>query len=155
MPTGSKSEKEAKRRIVAKGVVAGKKVRAIAAEAGCNTRHVQRLRDEPATQFLITDLMKPHRAKLAKLVDKSITAVGLALVAKTTDKHDHMARLRAVGRTKQLLEMAEGTKPEPGADAGQVTWEEFTVMYRRRTEGAGKHGQSNEQTVSTRSDAVL
>lgn len=136
MPTGSKSEKERKRRIVAAGVVAGKKPTAIAREAGCKTRHAQRLADEPATQFLITEMMRPHHKKLAKLVEKSITAVSLALGAKTTDKHDHSARLRAVGRTKQLLELAQGQAAEGAGEGGLVTWEEFTLLYRKRTEGA-------------------
>jgi hypothetical protein len=136
MPRGSKAAKEAKRRTVAKGIVAGKSTAQIAKDAACNTRHVERLAAEPETQLLITDLMKPHRAKLECLVEKAIAAVDSALVAKRTDKADHMARLRAVGRTRDLVTMAAG-KPHEETDAGGglVTWEEFVVLYRKKTQG--------------------
>lgn len=136
MPRGTKAEKERKRRVVAEGIVAGKSSRAIAAEAGCDARHVQRLAEEPATQFLVTDILRPHRERLARLAATAVTAVARALVAKDGKKADHIVRLRAIGRYGQLLELAQGGKVEtPAAENGpMVTWEEFVVLYRSRKE---------------------
>lgn len=137
MPRGSKPEKEAKRRVVAKGVVAGKSTAAIAREAKVSTRHVERLAAEPETKLLITELLKPHHAKLKKLVERSLTAISTALTAKITDKADHRARLIAVRRTKDLLELAQG-HTEPAGNVGAElkfagTMEELLVLYRKIT----------------------
>ena len=43
MPTGTKAEKQAKRRKVAGALVAGKRLGAAAKDAGCSKRHVQSL----------------------------------------------------------------------------------------------------------------
>jgi hypothetical protein len=134
MPRKAKAEKEKKRRVVAKGVVAGKPIKTVAREAKCSTRHVERLAAEPATQYLITAALRPHQAKLTKMVERMITAVNVALVAKKEDTQDHIARLRAVERGRDLLELAQG---KPSADVEQqgpalVTWEEFLVLYRRK-----------------------
>jgi hypothetical protein len=138
MPSGTKAGKEAKRRTVARGLVAGKGSDEIAAEAKCCRRHVQTLAAEAETQFLITEMMRPHRARLAELAKNAITAVGRALIAKNGTHADHTTRLRAVGRYRQLLEMAQGTKVA-GADTEDgpmVTWEEFVVLYRSRQQPA-------------------
>jgi hypothetical protein len=134
MPSGSRAEKAAKRDVVARGVIAGRSTKAIARAAGCTERHVQRLADEPETQFLITELMRPHRRKLDKLATKAIAAVEKALAANKTDKADHTARLRAVERFGELAEMAQGLAQAPPASDPTVTWEEFVVMYRSRKE---------------------
>src|SRR5579862_2527875 len=60
MPTSPKSEYERKRRVVAGGILQGKKTAVIAREAGCGPRHVRTLRAEEATQVLISDLLRPH-----------------------------------------------------------------------------------------------
>lgn len=135
MPRGSKAEKEAKRRTVAAGVVAGKSTRTIAREVAATTRHVERLAAEPATRFLIADALKPHHAALVKLGKEAIAAVRGGLKAKLTDPADHMARLRAVGRFADLARMAQGVEDvgEPGSSK-QITWEEFQVIWRSRTE---------------------
>lgn len=134
MPSGSKHGKEAKRRVVAEGLIKGEKKSAIAQKAGCSLRHAQDIAAEPATQVLVTQLLAPYRVRMRRLVPKVLNAIEKALVARTTDKSDHPARLRAVGRAAQLLEMAQGGKVETRTDdgAGLVTWEEFQVLYRRR-----------------------
>jgi hypothetical protein len=138
LPKATKPEKEAKRRTVAKGVVAGKPTRAIAKKAGCTTRHVERLANEPETQFLITDALRPHHKKLAKLAGKAITAVTTALGAKRSDSADHVVRLRAIERYGDLLEFAQGKpKESQESDGAQFTWEEFVLLYRRKTTDAG------------------
>lgn len=138
MPRGSKGTKEAKRRVVARGIVKGKTTKAIAREAGCAERHVERLAAEPATEFLITEIMRPHRERLEKLAKKSIDAVDEALSATyIKGKPNHEIRLRAVRRYRDLAEMAQG-KPSDELEqtSGLVTWEEFVVLYRRRTDAA-------------------
>lgn len=143
MARGTKAQKEAKRRIVAKGVVAGQPLSKIAREAKTSKRHVERLAAEEATQIIITELFKPHRDRLVKIVDKSITAVEQGLTAKIgSKKPDHVVRLRAVGRARQVLEMAEGTRSD-GEDSPAKkfngTMEELLVLYRKTitTEGGG------------------
>jgi hypothetical protein len=133
VPTGTRAGKESKRRTVAGGVIAGQDTAAIAAEAGCQPRYVQRLANEPETRFLITEMMEPHRAKLQRMAARAVYSVNMALLAKKTDKADHMARLRAVERYSELLGLAQGVAPEvePG-DGAMVTWERFTQMYERR-----------------------
>lgn len=136
MPTGTKSEQAKRRRVVAKGIVAGKSTKAIAKEAKCSARHVQRLASEKPTQFLIAEMMRPHRAKLEKLATKAIGAIEKALTAKVGDAADHKARLWGVDRYRELLELAQGGKPQPQNpdDGPQFTWEEFVVLYRSRKE---------------------
>ena len=132
MPKGSKAQKEAKRRVVARGVVEGKSTRTIAREAKCDPRHVERLANEPATRFIIADALAPHRERLTRLAGKAVNAVERALVARVTDKADHMARLRAVGRFGDLARMAQGIEAVDADAAKQVTREEFLVIWGRR-----------------------
>ena len=134
MPTNPKSEKDRKRRTVAKGVLEGKKPAAIAREIGCTERHARRLQAEPATQMLITELMRPYRVRLSRLVPKAIRAVERGLVAQKTTKSDAGAQLLAVRRAKDLLVLAQGEKQTEQQSTGQVTWEEFQIMYKRRIE---------------------
>ena len=80
------------------------------------------------------EALRPHSAKLTRMVGRMIAAVDVALLAKKTDKQDHIARLRAVERGRDLLEMAQG---KPSAEVEQqgpalVTWEEYLVLYRRK-----------------------
>ena len=137
MPRNTKAEKEAKRRIVARGVVAGKKTRAIAREAGCKERHVERLAAEPATQLIVTELMRPHHKKLATLAKKAVAAVERGLDAKTRRGTPiHEIQLRAVGRFADLAHLAQGDQVASSDEAGLVTWEQFLVLYRSRTVSA-------------------
>lgn len=139
MPKASRGAKEQKRRVVARGVVAGKSTRAIAAEAGCNPRHVRHLAAEPETEFLIREIMRPYYDRLAKMAKSALIAVDGALKAEIGrgrfKRPDHEIRLRAIGRFRTLAEMAQG-KPSLEAEGptGLVTWEEFVVLYRKRTE---------------------
>jgi len=133
VPTGTRAGKESKRRTVAGGVIAGKGTQAIAAAAGCQPRYVQRLASEPETQVLITAMLAPQRERLAKMAQKAVNAVEKALIARKTDLSDHIVRLRAVERYGELLALAQGKPREAAGDGVQVTWEQFTLMYERRT----------------------
>jgi hypothetical protein len=135
MPSGTTAGKERKRRVVAAGKLAGQTTEQIASSAGCKSRHVQRLAQEEETQFLIKDMMRPHRDSLEALAGMAIKAVRLALGAKDGRKADHMARLRAVGRYAQLCELAQGGKaPDlPPDDGGLMTYEELTLIIQSRT----------------------
>jgi hypothetical protein len=134
VPTGTRAGKERKRRTVAVGVIAGQDTAEIAAAAGCQPRYVQRLANDPETQFLITEALAPHREKLQRMAARAVYSVNMALLAKRTDKADHMARLRAVERYGELLGLAQGGKPQDAAaDGAMVTWEQFTLMYEKRT----------------------
>jgi hypothetical protein len=136
MPRASKSQKEAKRQIVARGIAAGKSTKKIAAEAGCGPRHVQRLASEIDTQVLIVEMLRPHRRKLAAAVKKALDAIDRGLGAKKKTPHDHLAQLRAVERLGDMLKLAQGDPKQGGEkDPGQVTWEEFVVMWRKRQGG--------------------
>jgi hypothetical protein len=135
MPSASKNEKQAKRRAVAKGALAGKPLAAIAKAAGCSKRHVQRLEREPETQFLIVEALRPHRAVLTKMAGKALRVIERAFMARKTDGADRIVQLRAVERYHEMMDLAQGTaKPPDQEDRGQVTWEEFVVMYRARKE---------------------
>lgn len=136
MPRATRTEKERKRAVVAKGLAAGKKPRAIAAEANCGTRHVERLAAEPATQFLIAEAMRPHHDKLRDLAKKAVAAVDRGLTARTprSNMPMHEIQLRAVGRCAELLHLAQGDKPVEPDGNGLVTWQEFVLLYRSRTE---------------------
>jgi hypothetical protein len=114
-------------------VIAGKGTQAIAAAAGCQPRYVQRLASEPETQVLITAMLAPQRERLAKMAQKAVNAVEKALIARKTDLSDHIVRLRAVERYGELLALAQGKPREAAGDGVQVTWEQFTLMYERRT----------------------
>ena len=135
MPRATKTEKERKRAVVARGLAAGKKPKAIAAEANCGTRHVERLAAEPATQFLIAEAMRPHHEKLRDLAKKAVAAVDRGLTARNTrNRPVHEIQLRAVGRFGELLHLAQGDKPPEPDSRGLVTWQEFVLLYRSRTE---------------------
>jgi hypothetical protein len=94
---------------------------------------VQRLASEPETQVLITAMLAPQRERLAKMAQKAVNAVEKALIARKTDLSDHIVRLRAVERYGELLALAQGKPREAAGDGVQVTWEQFTLMYERRT----------------------
>jgi hypothetical protein len=135
----SKAEKEQKRRTVAASVLAGNGTRITARKAGCSERYVRRLAAEPETQFIITESLRPHRAKLQRLATKVIAAIDEALSAKKTDEADHVSRLRAVERYGAVMELAQGKLPPDTVDdkaMPQYTWEEFVALYatRRQTE---------------------
>jgi hypothetical protein len=132
MSTSSQFEHERKRRVVAGGTLQGKKTAVIAREAGCGPRHVRTLRAEEATQVLISDLLRPYREDLCRLIPKAISAVERGLVAQKTTRSDHAAQLLAVGRLQRLLLLAQGAvHPAPAAGAGHVTFEEFELKYRK------------------------
>ena len=135
MAISTQSEKERKRRIVVVGRIQGKAQAAIAREAGCSIRHVQRLSAEPETQLLIRDLLAPYRARLQQLVPKAIRAVECGLVAQKVTRSNHAVQLHAVRRAKDSLVLAQGELPPPvhGEPLGQMTWwEEYLVMYHKR-----------------------
>ena len=134
MPKRAKTEKEKKRRTVAKAAIAGKGNKIIAKEAGCSTRQVQRIKAEPETQFLITEALAPHREQLRKLAGEVIRAIAGGLKASKEDAEDHKMRLLAVQRYGDLVELAQGKVTETEErGAVQFTWEEFRAMYEKRT----------------------
>ena len=136
MPSGTKGGKAKKRRIVAAGAIAGKTTRRIAKEADCSPRHVTRLVQEPETQFLISETLRPFQRKLAMMAAAAIRAVERGFVAKRTDRSDHIAQLRAVERYGDLLELAAGDTRSAGR-AGDgvhvmVTWTQFMSIKEER-----------------------
>jgi len=135
MPKGTKASKEAKRRVVARGVIAGQTPKQIAAEAQASVRHVERLVSEPETQLIIADMMRPHRRTLEALTVKALDAVDRALDAQRDDGNaNHEIQLRAVGRLKTMLELAQGRKEVEAQEPGLVTWEQFVMLYAKRAE---------------------
>jgi hypothetical protein len=54
-----------------------------------------------------------------------------ALVAQKTTRSDHAAQMLAVGRLKHLLLLAQ-KRPCAGGWSGQVTYQEFELMQRRK-----------------------
>lgn len=110
MPRHSRAEKEWKRRAVAAGVIAGQRTTMIARDLGCSRRHVRRLAAETETRFLIAETLRPFVAQLVAPISRMLTAIGEGLVATKNDKADHLTRLRAVERSCELLELAEGGK---------------------------------------------
>ena len=141
MSQGSRAEKEQKRHAVAFARLAGQGTRATARQIGCSERYVRRLAEEPETQFLITEALRPHIAKLLQLMPKALAVIEEAMSAMKKEGPDHLTmpdyltRLRAVERFCKLLEMAQGELPETGDDASrQWTWEEITELYRSRRE---------------------
>jgi len=134
MPTGTKSEKAARRRKVAGALVAGKPLGAAAQAAGCSKRHVQRLEREPETQFLIAEALRPHQKLLTKMAGKAIKAVERSLTARKTDGADRIVQLRAVERYGELMALAQGKETAAAERDGLVTWEEFVVLFRSRRE---------------------
>ena len=134
MPTSPKSEHERKRRVVARGTLQGMKTAAIAQQAGCGPRHVRTLRAEEATQVLISDLLRPYREDLRRLIPKAIRAVECALVAQKTTRSDCAARLRAVRRLQDLLLLAQGAvELAPAAGAGPVAYAQCALKYREKS----------------------
>lgn len=135
---GTRTEKEAKRRVVAAGTIAGKDTKAIAKAAGCTERHVLRLAREVETKFIVANALAPYREQLRKMAGKAVRVVDRAFLARKTDKADRMTQLRAVERFGDLLELASGDTRNVGrdADAGRhlVTWEEFVLIGRQRKE---------------------
>jgi len=140
MPSGTKTEKALKRRVVAAGAIAGKPTKAIAAKAGCSSRHVARLAAEAETQFLIAEAFRPQREKLRLMAKRAVSAVERGLKAQKKTKSDHVVQLRAVARYADLVELAAGNATSQSRESGKgrrlVTWEEFLVIGRGRTEAA-------------------
>jgi len=159
----SKAQKEAKRRVVVKGVVTGKSTPRIARAAGTTPRNVQRIAAEPLTQFLITEAFRPQQKKLLAMAARAVQVVQQGFSARRYVKAgkddyrlrgDAIARLKAVERYADLMEMAQGGKPEtktPGAGGTpSYTWEEFTLLYQSRR--IQTDGQDDTITVSPQGD---
>jgi hypothetical protein len=140
MPRGTKTGREAKRRVVAAGAIAGAPAPKIAKKAGCSTRHVQRLANEPETQSLIAEAMRPVRDQLRLMAKRAVDAVERAMRAQKKTKADHFTQLRAVERFGDLIELAEGERRSDsrasGAGRRLVTWEEFLIIGKGRVEAA-------------------
>ena len=129
------AKKQAKRRVVAKGTILGKTAKEIAKAAGCSPRHAARIAGEPATQYLITEALRPHQSQLDKLAYNVIKAIEGGLRARKTTPIDHFTRLKAAERWCELAGLAQGGKPaELAQETGlpHFTWEEFVVLYGRR-----------------------
>lgn len=106
------AEKTRKRKVVAAGIVAGKKSKVIGRELGCTDRTVRRIAAEKETQFLITRAIAPYTPELEALLPRVMDALGDALVAEKTDSADHFTRLRAIERHGELMELAQGKPKE-------------------------------------------
>jgi hypothetical protein len=76
-------------------------------------------------------MLRPYHATLNELVPRVITVVMEALTTMKTDEADHIIRLRAVERSCELLEMAQGKLPGKGTvtPAAKITWEEYQERY--------------------------
>lgn len=126
---------------VAAGKLANQSREDIAKAAGCTLRHVRRLEDEPETQLLARDMLKPHERKLKKLVDKALVSISRSLDAKLKTVYDHRAQMIAAGRLREYLELLRVDARElADADAEglpQFTWEEFMLIYRRKSVSGG------------------
>src|ERR1019366_7138854 len=79
MSQGSRAEKEQKRHAVAFARLAGRGTRATARQIGCAERYVRRLAEEPETQFLITEALRPHIAQLLQLIPKALAVIEEAM----------------------------------------------------------------------------
>src|ERR1035441_5417325 len=86
MSQGSRAEKEQKRHAVAFARLAGQGTRATARQIGCSERYVRRLAAEPETQFLITETLRPHIAKLLQLMPKALAVIEEAMSAMKKDE---------------------------------------------------------------------
>ena len=140
----SKPEKAAKRAVVARGVAAGKNTRAIAREAKCSQRHVQRLSEEPETKLLIAETLRPHHKRLVKLVERALIAIERGLKAKKKTTEDHFTQLRATERVAQYAELAQGgaATAETGGEV-LLTWEQLcTLMKAKEKNGKAKSRRS-------------
>jgi hypothetical protein len=135
---GTRTEKDAKRRIVAAGAIAGKSTADLAKAANCTERHVLRILHENETKFIIANALAPWRGELEKMAKKAINAVQRGFVAQKKDKADHIVQLRSVERYSDLLELAAGETRNTGKDAQAgrrlVTWQEFILIRRQREE---------------------
>jgi DNA-binding MarR family transcriptional regulator len=98
----------ARRKRIAKGVVAGRAVKDIAAEMGLSRETVSRTLNHPETQNYLSRLLSKSDDRLEKLVDKSLTAIDLGLMADKDDKADHASRMRAVAETARILALRAG-----------------------------------------------
>jgi len=136
-PKKPEKEKGKRRAIVAAGKMSGRSIKYIAKDAGISEREAYRVAAEPETRLIIQTMMEPYRKQLERLAERAIAAVDVALQANKDDVADHPTRLRAIGRFKQLAEMAAGQRSEDHAGGEQIiTWEQFVVLYRKRNEGA-------------------
>src|ERR1039458_6028901 len=92
MSQGSRAEKEQKRHAVAFARLAGQGTSATDRQIGCSERYVRRLAEEPETQFLITETLRPHIAKLLQLMPKALAVIEEAMSAMKKEGPDHLTR---------------------------------------------------------------
>jgi hypothetical protein len=134
----TKTGRVLKRRAVAAGAILGVPAAAIAQQVGYSERQVRRTLADPATQFLIADIMRPHRDKLRLMAKRAVAVVERGMKAQKKDKADHFTQLRAVERFGELLELAGGesaaAKAKEKGGRQLVTWEEFLLIGRGRQE---------------------
>lgn len=136
------AKKALKRRIVASGLVSGQSTKAIASDANTSQRNVQRIAAEPETQLLITAAFRPQQQKLLDMAERAVQVVQKGFEAMRCVKTgkdvwewhgDALARLKAVERYGELLNLAQGKVVEKPVEAEtKWTWEEFTAMYNAR-----------------------
>jgi hypothetical protein len=139
------AKKAAKRRVVAAGVIAGKKTKDIADALDTSTRNVQLIASERETQFLITAAFRPQQKLLTAMAARAVQVVlhgfeAMKYVKTGKDEYkclgDAIARLRAVERYADLIALAQGQiKPEDESttrDFPKYTWEELQVIYKQR-----------------------
>jgi len=140
------AKKQAKRRVVAVGAILGKTAKEISTAAGCSPRHAARIANEPETQYLITEALRPHQKQLDKLAYNVLKAIEGGLKAKKSTVIDHFTRLKAAERWCELAGLAQGGKPAelPQETGGlpHLTWEEFVILYGRRVVSVGEEQEA-------------
>jgi hypothetical protein len=94
-------------------------VKAIAENLGVARETVSRELAHPETQAYIQSLLAKHDAKLERIAGKVIQRVEESLDALKSDPADHKARMLAVSRAADLLELRQGgTRHDPAGSSG-------------------------------------
>ena len=114
---------------IAKELVDGKIPARIAKDLGISKQHVQILTAEPETQFLITQALAPIRAELEAMGPEAAAQVRQAFQALKSDPADYKARMAAVSRYGDLLELAQGGQRSDGKGGPQAGQFSVTQMY--------------------------
>jgi hypothetical protein len=125
-----------RRQDIARAVMAGEGNREIARRVGIRAETVSRIRNQPETKLLMSQLLQAHREQVIRMVGKSLTVIEDAFAAKrmSCSKRgeaidlgtDHFARLAASKRLQELLATArEGDQQAAGAT---MTWEAFLAF---------------------------
>ncbi len=104
---------------IAKAALTEQPVKLIAQDLGLAHETVSRELNHPETQEYIKQLLGKHDAQLARVAKKAIQRVEESLDALKADPADHKARMTAVSRAADLLELRQGgTRHDPTGSSG-------------------------------------